>query len=275
MSTKPANVNAPSAAANAAAATVAATELAGPDANQATGSKDGLAAGTNATRVSYLDVIHDTLQKQGKTTIISRVVVCGELPRTDERPDYAGNYTKLFKQFQTDTDLITGIMLILPGSFIHIIESTQKIALAFLRDLANTANGFLSVRILFYADDIPSRSYPVWATRVIVDSPIGGFDLHEDALSEEQLPSGISELCLTMVKLGTALGSLSRNDLKSALDELPNRFAAHIPSDHTLVAVSKCDSIMSIADYLDIYTGHVKIVLDSELVWPMPKTLVY
>ncbi|KAJ3034661.1 hypothetical protein HDV00_004800 [Rhizophlyctis rosea] len=87
-------------------------------------------------RTSLLDVVRANLQRQGKTTMLYRVIVSGQLPRDADRAELGAYYQKFFKQYQTETDLITGMLLVFPGCFVHILEASHKVILSFLRDLA-------------------------------------------------------------------------------------------------------------------------------------------
>ncbi|KAJ3290925.1 hypothetical protein HK104_006445 [Borealophlyctis nickersoniae] len=299
----------------------------GPPGSAAAGGASALTPGLSASeekRTSLLDVVRDNLQRQGKNTMLYRVVVCGELVKDADRADFGAYYQKFFKQYQTETDLITGMLLVLPGCFVHVLEASHKVILSFLRDLktppsssttrtrtthltshhaasvttepkpseggptTTTIGGgtpgstlpltagmkLRSCRVLCLADDIPARFYPFWASRV-VDPRSDAAEADADFETEDAGARTVADLCIKFATLGASLSSLSKSDLKPALDELGDRYRNLIPRPEFIIAVSSESHVMSVDEWCELFDGHLEVVLESDLVWPVPRPLVF
>ncbi|KAJ3196110.1 hypothetical protein HK101_010041 [Irineochytrium annulatum] len=254
-------------------------------------------------RSSLLDVVRDNLNRQGKS-MMYRVVVTGELRNVAERAEYGAHNQKFFKQYQGDADLITGMLMVLQDTFIHALEASQKVSLAFLRelgvrlppplaaisdqvkaraDLEAYMRGPLpvehryvkNVRVLLVLEDAGQRFFPFWASRVVEANPnASAVYVDEAGFAESAVAKTIADLCVAFCNIGSGLSNLTKNDLKNALDELPERFKDLMPSAEILRFIAGCKRIMSIDEWLDIFDGHVRVPKESDLVWPMYKAIV-
>ncbi|KAJ3103050.1 hypothetical protein HDU97_010406 [Phlyctochytrium planicorne] len=228
-------------------------------------------------RVSMLDVVRDTLQRQGKTSMLYRAILCGELKNPTERTELGGHYQKFFKLYQSDADLITGMLLALPGTWVHVLECSQRVMLAFLRELGNlrTENGhkcIKSAKILLMSDDITQRFFPFWASRVI-DQSSTPFYLDDTMYTEETFPKTLADICVNVCTIGSGLSNLSKNDLKNVLEELSERFQKQIPRSETIEFISRSNDVISIEEWLTVFDERINTPKDSELVWPAPKSI--
>ncbi|KAJ3088066.1 hypothetical protein HK102_009640, partial [Quaeritorhiza haematococci] len=99
-----------------------------PVAGLNSGGGGGVGAGNGAVaaeerRPSLLDVVRDQLQRQGKTSMLYRLVLCGEVNKEIATTfDLANHYQRFFKQHQTETDLITGMLLLHGSTWVHVLE---------------------------------------------------------------------------------------------------------------------------------------------------------
>ncbi|KAI9353304.1 hypothetical protein DFJ73DRAFT_324866 [Zopfochytrium polystomum] len=197
-------------------------------------------------RTSLFDVIRENLTRIGKTSILYRVVVCGRLANPKERSEFGTYYQKFFKQYQNDTDLITGILLIFPNVWIHVLEATSKVVTAYLRDLdpssssssvaATAAAAATDSKLLHMSDDVGARAFPFWACRLIDPIPsLTAFYVDEAVYQAggEALAAELADISIKLCNLGTGLSSLQKQDLKTALDEMPYRYKDLIPRVET------------------------------------------
>lgn len=70
-------------------------------------------------------------------------------------------------------------------------------------------------------------------------------------------------------------------ELKTALDELSEKFKDCIPNSNLVLATSRCTDIISIKEWLDFFEGFSQVTLEEgmmilfilikELVWPASK----
>ncbi|KAI8802077.1 hypothetical protein BJ742DRAFT_778644 [Cladochytrium replicatum] len=223
----------------------------------------------------------------------ARIVVCGSIlhPASGTGGDLdsiASYYQRFFKRVSTtnpntspgtdsvvanqNNEIITGMLLISTESFIHCLEASTAIVLAFLRDLAPPmsqstpppdhvpSRRFANLRILLYLDDFPFRSYPFWASRIISDTASTNNSVTATSL-QDQLENSISEVCLNIFKMGWSLSKLSKNEVKPTLDELSERYRDLIPSNNSVLALSRCGSILSVPEWLRMFDGRAHLIM--------------
>ncbi|TPX57549.1 hypothetical protein SpCBS45565_g08174 [Spizellomyces sp. 'palustris'] len=227
-------------------------------------------------RISLLDTIRDSLTRQNKTTLLYRIVVCGSIPPQTDRSEIIANYQKLFKTHQTDTDLITGLLVLYPETYIHILESSTKTTYAFMNSLQSHPLLGKS-KVLVVLDDVYHRFFPFWAGRVLEGgggvlggrAGVGGEDVVE---VDEEVVAGV---CVGLCKVGVGLGAMGKNDLKVALDELTTQFRDSLPRSSLLSAIIQSKTVMSIQEWTEIYAKSFTLVLESERVWPAQRPLVF
>ncbi|KAI9017749.1 hypothetical protein BC832DRAFT_545593 [Gaertneriomyces semiglobifer] len=235
-------------------------------------------------RGSLLDVVRDNLQRQGKTTMLYRVILIGGLRTNVDRSDFGAYYQRFFRQYQAETDLITGMLLVFPNAWIHVLEASYKVTLAFLRDLhphnntTTSASGSagsktINTKLLLLVDDISSRFYPFWSSRVIEPRQEIGereYDASE-VVGDDVVAQTVTDVCVNLAALGTGLSNLQKNDLKTALDEIGTHFRDLIPRPAILSHLVNASNIISIEDWLSRYDGYFKFIVESERVWPIEK----
>ncbi|KAJ3222751.1 hypothetical protein HK099_001966 [Clydaea vesicula] len=236
-------------------------------------------------RISLLDVVRDNLQRQEKTQIIYRVIVCGEIVRNqlvnqttqNFQNDVGVHHQKFFKQFQVENEMITGLLILHTSSWIHILEASQPVAISYLKELdSNNSKALVkSIKVLLLQEDIRERCYPYWASRSI-DFNLGEGDkeFDDNRLQGDELVKTVTDLSVTMLKLGTNLSNLAKDLIKPALDDLAEKYRHMIPFPELITALSNCDSIINLKDWLETFQGHISWVSESEIVWPAQKLLV-
>ncbi|KAJ3166233.1 hypothetical protein HDU88_003456 [Geranomyces variabilis] len=224
-------------------------------------------------RTSMLDIVRDGLGRSGKVTMLYRVVVCGKHAATGaNRNELAVHYQKFFKQYQAETELITGLLVIMDKVWVHVLEASSKVTYAVLRDL-NRSSLFTDVKVLLLQDDVPTRFFPFWASRNNDVAAEGGVT---DADLDENVREGnVAAVCVGLCSVGTRLGSLSKAELKSALDELGTHFRDLLPRSAALERIAESPAVMGIAEWIAVFDSHVSTVLEAELSWPAQQTLVF
>ncbi|KAI8855324.1 hypothetical protein BC829DRAFT_378596 [Chytridium lagenaria] len=224
--------------------------------------------GQEERRVSMLDVVRESLQRQGKLWF------CGELKNPSER-DRVGryltqktaHYQKFFKQYQSDADLITGMLLVLPGTWMHVLECSQRVMLAYLRELGNVRNEsghkcVKNAKVVLVSDDITQRFFPFWASRV--SSKNGPPFYIDEAMYTERnyyKERMLADMSVNLCNIGSGLSNLSK------------RFQKLIPRSETIQYLSNLNDVISIEEWLAVFDERITTPKDSELVWPAPKPI--
>ncbi|KAI8917726.1 hypothetical protein DFJ77DRAFT_317323 [Powellomyces hirtus] len=257
-------------------------------------------------RTSMLDIVRDSLARSGKTTMLYRVVVCGKLSSTSstttttaaaatsttDRAEIGTHYQRFFKQYQAETELITGLLVVMENVWVHVLEASSKVTYAFLRDLNNnpsnitnttattsrhqtthTSSPFTHVKVLLVQDDVPTRFFPFWAVRTNDDSAGGA--PNETDMDENVKETTVTDVCVGMCTVGGKLAALNKSELKAALDELGSHFKDILPRPGTVERITESARVMGIEEWIDMFDKHSTSVLESELIWPAQQTLVF
>eukprot|EP00033_Pygsuia_biforma_P003412 GCRY01003739.1.p1 GENE.GCRY01003739.1~~GCRY01003739.1.p1 ORF type:complete len:250 (+),score=57.44 GCRY01003739.1:186-935(+) len=221
--------------------------------------------------ISMLDVMVEKTQKIGRDQSLNRIVTISSLtPQlAAAKQDLGAYYEWFFKQFHQESGTVTGLLLVLQGTCIHFVEASAKIIRALVRDLdeGKTVSSLIeNTKILVNAEDIGTRKYPMWATRVIhVPQRMDTYDTEP-----ESLESQVSDIYVSMLRLGMSLSRLEKIELKSALDSLRKTHGDLIPSDEAIATFLKSELLCSPREYLDLYGSTIDIPFDDERVWPHP-----
>lgn len=225
------------------------------------------------TRTSLLDIVKDGLQRQGKTSMLYRVVLVGE--STEPKNDVGAHYQKFFKNFQQESELITGLLILHPTTWIHILEASHTIVLQYLREVLSPQSRALvrKVKVILVAEDVPNRFFPFWASRQI-DYGVKSEVERIDNLQDDELAKTASDLCISLLNLGTSLSNLSKSDMKAALDTLSETFKAQIPKSDLLATLANSKNIIGLEEWYEQFHGLVNWTAESELVWPALKTRI-
>mmetsp|Transcript_27347 Transcript_27347/g.64893 ORF Transcript_27347/g.64893 Transcript_27347/m.64893 type:complete len:172 (-) Transcript_27347:35-550(-) len=171
--------------------------------------------------------------------------------------------------------MFTGLLMQLPGCVIHILEGHQDSVVDFLRALQAMPpeeSGVQDLKILASMQDIPSRAFPMWGSRILTPAKAIGDPIVPDL---EQIPTLVSEMSLQIQRMGHKLQDLATDERRLALDALKNKFAEFVPRVEDILGLVECADLPSLAEYLQIYYSPVSLALDSELVWPLPPALTY
>ncbi|KAI8819896.1 uncharacterized protein EV422DRAFT_532677 [Fimicolochytrium jonesii] len=228
-------------------------------------------------RTSLLDVVRDGLARTGKTTMLYRVTFCGSVAEGAEKSEIGAHYQKFFKQIQNETDLITGLLVVLDTTWVQVLEATSKVIYTVLRDLHRSSSSPISsittnVKVLMIQDDIPNRAYPFWASRNNEAKSTGPMDPDAEDPVDAAVIAGV---CVGLCGIGGKLGTLTKADLKTALDDVGTHFQDLLPRASVLERIATSNKVMGIDEWLELFANHLNPVLESELVWPAQQTLVF
>ncbi len=80
-------------------------------------------------------------------------------------------------------------------------------------------------------------------------------------------------MCVQLLSIGVKLSTLSKGELKGALDELADTYRDQIPTAAALTSLCKSDKVTSVSEWRAFYHGESPLYLESELIWPAAKPL--
>ncbi|TPX30084.1 hypothetical protein SmJEL517_g06263 [Synchytrium microbalum] len=127
-------------------------------------------------------------------------------------------------------------------------------------------------RVLIAQEDSLARFFPTWTWKTLDPPPSRERDVDPDTLGPQEIVKTISEVSLGLLQLGSALSSLPKAELKAAFDEFLDRFGDYVPRNTLVTALSGCDSITPISEWLE---GMGSVDLEGERVYPAPGPLLW
>lgn len=166
-------------------------------------------------RTSYFDIVKANVGDKNSMNYLS--IIVGQFFKEVDRSEYAAHYQRMFRNQQTESDRITGILLCYRNTFVHVLEAPKRIMDLYLQDVAKSNEIVAefgsplteSTRLLLLLDDHPTRYFPFWASRIL--------DIKDDQqpLDMAQMdPKSIDDLvtvtCELILKVGLHLTSLSK-----------------------------------------------------------------
>ncbi len=167
---------------------------------------------------------------------------------------------------------VTGMLICLPTGWLHVVECSHatlsELLLAFTDGVA--LDKLRDVKVVATTDDIAGRSFVNWSHKQL-DVQRGNFQ-EVDATT---MPALLADTTISMLKLGKALCSLSRDEANAKLDAWSTAFADFMPSNERVEQLLEMSEIMSLSEFVAIYQAPSVMTLTEEKVWPMNRPLVY
>ncbi|XP_028395606.1 testis-expressed protein 47-like [Dendronephthya gigantea] len=230
-----------------------------------------------ATRLSLFDINMEKARAMNKKHLIHRVIFVAKIrPAVSERREIGGHYERLFKHLhsQIQGETFTGLLLIYPSHIVHIVETSTNILQEVIKSLENTENnkdGLVhQIKILVYSHDIPTRLFTQWSFRVL-SIPTTRMESYD---ASQPCETVVSEAIVLMLKLGQYLAKIPKVNLKAAMDQLHEKVPDLLLPQDMIDFFCECNDLCSPKQYLDHYGKPFEIVLDGELVWPIPSYLL-
>uniref|UniRef100_A0A7S0RVP4 BLUF domain-containing protein n=1 Tax=Chlamydomonas leiostraca TaxID=1034604 RepID=A0A7S0RVP4_9CHLO len=224
------------------------------------------------SRETLLDVVIDKLQKSGKNTIISRIILVGRYVRREQSIDYhKAFYSKLVDKHSQEGE-ITGLLLCYPSCMVHLLEAKTSVLMHLLRDLeaAGQAETRLAeARVVASTEDIPVRCFSAWYAGWV--STAGSAETM-DAVDSTTIVKTASELNSFMRKIGPSLVGLSDSDLARRLATMES-YHEDTPAAELVLSLVPAEDAPTLEEYMSIFDTPLNVDLDSEQTWPMPRPL--
>lgn len=224
------------------------------------------------SRETLLDVVLDKLQKSGKTTIVTRIILVGRFIRREGNVDYHQEfYGKLVEKHSHEGE-ITGLLLCYPACMAILLEAKNSVLMHLLRDLEAAGQAetrITEMRVISCTEDIPIRCFNGWYAGWV--SVAGSAD-SMDAVDSTTIVKTGTELNSFMRKVGPTLVGLSDNDLARRLASI-EAYYEDTPASELVLALVPAEDAPTLEEYLEIFNTAINVDLDSEQTWPMPRPL--
>ncbi|XP_071509520.1 testis-expressed protein 47-like [Diadema antillarum] len=225
-------------------------------------------------RHSVLDAILSKIRKADpdRKSLLHRLVYVAKLHDSlSDKRDLGAHYERQFKNWQNhfQGEGATGMLLVYPNHFVHLVESSSEMLMALIRDLRDMIEGGGLVeqsKILVISSNVPTRLFSQWSFRVL--------NLPASRLQEYETTEPIEKLapeCLAlMLKLGSYLAKQPKITLKTVMDQLHEKVPELLIPQDLIGYLLFTPDLCTPAEFLQRYDSPMDVVLDNELVWPLP-----
>ncbi|TPX38512.1 hypothetical protein SeLEV6574_g07756 [Synchytrium endobioticum] len=225
-------------------------------------------------------------------------MICGELAPGGDRSELAAYFQRFIRhlqqqhhQHQNSSDAsgpsdigqhgsITGLLLIQPTSYLHVIESSTKTTVNVMTDLlsphkSDSEPNLSSLvqgkpKLLLAQEDALARFFPTWSSKILDPPASREKDVDPDSLGSQEILKTISEVCVNLLSLGSSLSSLPKSDVRQAVDEILEKYGEYTPRNTLVTALAASDNVTYLSEWVEAM-GPVNLKLEGDLVYPAPK----
>ncbi|XP_077183644.1 testis-expressed protein 47-like isoform X4 [Paroedura picta] len=212
--------------------------------------------------------------KEPKSLLHRLIFLAKVSPHLADKRDLAEHWEQLFVSLQRhyyQEEGVTGLLLIYPAYIVHILESSTDMLYSVLRDLRDIEQQqrllVLDAKILVMSHNLPSRLFQQWNYKVL---NMPERHLSYDSVHEEPVEAVIQECLAMLLKLGKHLLKYPKSP-----QNLPDTILAKVPEliipQDTICHLLELKELLTPAQYLRYYDSPVDILMDSEVVWPLPE----
>ncbi|XP_033108435.1 testis-expressed protein 47-like [Anneissia japonica] len=226
-----------------------------------------------SARLNLLEVIEERNRALNKKSLLHRLVYVAQLSENlNDKNDLGAHYEKQLKNWQNhhQGESATGLLLAYPNYFVHLVETCSDEITAIIRDLkqmTETENSPIShSKILVISSNVPSRLFQQWSFRVL-NLPASRLEEYETSEPIEKL---VPECLTLMLKLGAYLAKQPKITQRNIMDSLHEKVPDLLIPQDLIGFLLRSDDLLSPQSYLEKYDRPFDIVLDNELVWPLP-----
>ena len=127
----------------------------------------------NLTRLNLLDVVLERSRNFSKKSIVHCMIYVGRLnsEHSNAQLAVADFHERFFKSFggQFQVEIITGLLLLYPGHFVHIVECPENVLSELVDGLiAKSAGNIMKdLKLIVHTHDTPARLFSQWSYRVL------------------------------------------------------------------------------------------------------------
>jgi len=223
------------------------------------------------TRINLLDIVLERARNLSKKSLIHCLVYIGRLnsEQSNSQQAVADFHERFFKgfagQFQVET--ITGLLLLYPGHFIHVVEGPENVLKELTNGLCDKTSTFMmkDVKLLVYRNDAPSRLFTQWSFRVLNLISVR----MDESKNQDTLETKVTEAINLILKLSRELSKFPKSQLKTNLDQLASKFSTLLPPQDLIENLIKSKELSFLDQYQKKSLQPTEVTLDNELVWPI------
>lgn len=209
------------------------------------------------------------------------MILVGKLRNFPDKSKLGEYYDRMFRNQQKAEnnqknpnpfqEKVTGILIIYPTLFFHVLESSLETIRQILDDITtmqeDEVEGMIAeAKLLVMAHEVNVRLFPVYTFKMM-----NLVMEHDSTEPSETIDSLVHEQTVRLLRLGKFLNDNSKNQFKKELiDNLHDQHPEFLPNQNTGSFLLKCSDLLTSAEYLENYKKPFNITLESELTWPAP-----
>lgn len=255
-------------------------------------------------------------ESRGQEVCMTRLIYVSSL-KVDTDPSHViFMHRKVVEDVVNSRDAnVTGIVIAQSNTIVHLLEGQCHDVLHILTSLASQedyAHTTQQDRIIYNAEDCPSRYYPEWFSCAVQDKREA---VEVNGTTAEEI---ISTMSSNLFKVGEGIRidiSSSHNNNNNEREETPtssspspsspsssptdlqsashlgggggggggevefSKYASRLPSCDLVSALSSCDLFLSLSDYLSVFSleggGAIDVDLETDKGWPAQPVVYY
>jgi len=225
----------------------------------------------NLARLNLLDIVLERTRNLSKKSLIHCLVYVGRLnsEQTNSQQAVADFHERFFKSFgsQFQVESITGLLLLYPGHFMHVVEGPEGILKELIYGVCDKMSGNVmkDVKLLVYRNDAPARLFHQWSSRVLNLISVR----MDESKNQDSIESKVTDAINLVMKLAKELSTIPRSQLKSNLDQLATKYSSLLLPQDLIENLIKSKELSLLNTYQSKSLQPMQITLDNELVWPM------
>eukprot|EP00877_Chromochloris_zofingiensis_P002478 jgi/Chrzof1/12230/Cz06g26110.t1 len=169
---------------------------------------------------------------------------------------------------------LTGLLLVYPNCLVHMMEGRASILHSVLQELQQTNpsdSRHDNIRVVLSMEDVPARTCTSWFAAHIPST--SGIEAAEPPTKAQAIKLS-ADLVSCLRKIGSHLSTLSEADCHRQLQSLAT-YHEDLPLPENVLSLVPAEDCPTLRDYLDLYTGAPSVVLDDQIVWPVPRGIKF
>ncbi|KAL2777408.1 testis-expressed protein 47 [Daubentonia madagascariensis] len=224
-------------------------------------------------RGNYLHFQEEKQRIQLKKFLLHRMFLVAKTRSNVEKKDIAEYYEQVFQSILKHHlgEAVTGLLLIYPTSFLHILESSNgtlfRILLDYLGHEKDETEFFIQeMKIIVISHNIPTRLFMQWHVSAI-KVPVMYLD---DVTQSQSLKEVITDFITQIHKLSLYLFKTIKVGTKGPGDNLHHVAPDLLLPEQIIKYLCESEEFMDPATFINMYNGPIHVTSDSEVVWPAP-----
>lgn len=222
--------------------------------------------------MSLLDLLRQRAEQAGKKFQVHRAVVVFSLKPGAKDAEAEARVQAIVTRHR-EIGVLNGLQLMYPLSGLLLLEGEQKCVVGAIKALdamQKTWPALADLKVVSSIQDAPQQAFSFWSSH-----NVGSSRGDPNSYEKEQLPQIISKISVDLQSIGKKVSPLGDAQRMASLEGIKTKFADALPRVEDVLGLAACEHTPSAADYLGVYYAPFELVLDSELVWPLPPPLEY